>query len=85
MNFTIREKDKKYWYYFQRFIQYGYFVVISLYYIISNMSYSCQQASLLERRQCTGKTFDLVEILGYVIIGMLVIYWHKNTKKYDKN
>lgn len=85
MNLTTIEKDKlilnKSWYYFQRLIQYGYFVLVSLLFIYHTSIETCTRT--YGGNYCRNYSWE--EIFGYIAIGILIIYWHKHTKILNTN
>jgi len=80
---TTTEQDKKVWYYFQRLVQYGYFVIITTYYLVGQLGLFCYRSNDIFRRNYTGfcTSFSWDDVFGFVIIGFLILYWHKHTKK----
>lgn len=79
MKLTLREQDKKIWYYFQRFIQYGYLFSVSTLVIYRISVPVC--CSNPYSNSYYYFHYDIETLIIFISLGLLMIYWHKNTTK----
>ncbi len=83
INLTITEQDKRFlkkcWYYFQHFIQYGYLTTVSILFVYRTSIPECGYTNYFY--SCHYYSYSIAKIFGYTVVGLLMIYWHKNTKK----
>lgn len=72
---------KKGWHYLQRFIQYGYLITVSVMFVYHKIIPVCSDNPYSNSCHYIYISYSIEEILGYTSLGLLIIYWHKNTKK----